>query len=401
MPAMTIPTPIRSASRNTESTRNGGSRLAAAAAEDGVRAVLETLRAVMDPDALGGSLNPADALAVVGDAWSALSDVLAERPEGNAVELLDMLRRLARIDVGLLRARETTHRLGDVLTRLEAAPCSVNSVVDVAPRLVGVLGFDRAIISRIVDGVWISRGAFVADDPQWAERITHAGQEHPQPLTPGLFETELVRRREAIVVTDVQRETRVHRPLAEETLSRSYVAAPIISRGRVIGLLHADRYLQGRDVDLVDGELLSSFAHALRLTLSRAAVVEQLQSMSNSLRAAADDAEEALGGVHEVSLETSTNRHPPAAVDEPDAVGAAPRVLARALRSARDVLTNREVEILELMAQGRTNAAIAAQLVISEGTVKQHVKHILRKLRAGNRAEAVSLLYQSDSTACA
>ena len=151
MPAMTIPTPIRSASRNTESTRNGGSRLAAAAAEDGVRAVLETLRAVMDPDALGGSLNPADALAVVGDAWSALSDVLAERPEGNAVELLDMLRRLARIDVGLLRARETTHRLGDVLTRLEAAPCSVNSVVDVAPRFVGVLGFDRAIISRIVD----------------------------------------------------------------------------------------------------------------------------------------------------------------------------------------------------------------------------------------------------------
>ena len=79
-------------------------------------------------------------------------------------------------------------------------------------------------------------------------------------------------------------------------------------------------------------------------------------------------------------------------------MGAAPRVLARALRSARDVLTNREVEILELLAQGSTNAAIAAQLFISEGTVKQDVKHILRKLRVGNRAEAVSRLYQSDST---
>jgi DNA-binding NarL/FixJ family response regulator len=60
------------------------------------------------------------------------------------------------------------------------------------------------------------------------------------------------------------------------------------------------------------------------------------------------------------------------------------------------VLTRREVEVLELMAQRRTNAAIASQLVISEGTVKQHVKHILRKLRAKNRAEAVSRLYQSD-----
>ena len=46
--------------------------------------------------------------------------------------------------------------------------------------------------------------------------------------------------------------------------------------------------------------------------------------------------------------------------------------------------------MLELMAQGCTNAGVAAKLVVSEGTVKQHVKHILRKLRAGNRAEAVS-----------
>ena len=48
------------------------------------------------------------------------------------------------------------------------------------------------------------------------------------------------------------------------------------------------------------------------------------------------------------------------------------------------------------MAEGRSNSRIAEQLVISEGTVKQHVKHILRKLGAGNRVEAVSMLYQSD-----
>ena len=338
------------------------------------------------------SLSPADARVIVSDAWTALSDVLAERGEGGAVELLDMLRKLARIDDGLLRARETTRRIGDVLTRLEAVPCSVKAVVGAAPRLIGDLGFDRAIVSGIFDGVWISQGVFIADDPQWAEMINRIGQEQPQTLTPSLFESEVVRRREAVVVTDVQRESRVHRPIAEASLSRSYVAAPIISRGRVIGLLHADRYFQGRDTDLVDRETLASFAHGLRLALSRAAVAEQLQSVSNSLKAAAADTEEALSGLHDFSLAPAGG---PAA-DEPAPIRAAPRVLNRALHSARDVLTRREVEVLELMAQGRTNAAIGAQLVISEGTVKQHVKHILRKLRAENRAEAVARLYQSD-----
>jgi RNA polymerase sigma factor (sigma-70 family) len=54
------------------------------------------------------------------------------------------------------------------------------------------------------------------------------------------------------------------------------------------------------------------------------------------------------------------------------------------------LLTAREREVLELMASGATNTQIAQELVVSEGTVKSHVKRILRKLRAANRAEAVS-----------
>src|SRR5690606_25877367 len=55
-----------------------------------------------------------------------------------------------------------------------------------------------------------------------------------------------------------------------------------------------------------------------------------------------------------------------------------------------DRLTRREAEVLRLMAQGETNQRIANRLIISEGTVKSHVKHILRKLQAANRAEAVA-----------
>jgi DNA-binding NarL/FixJ family response regulator len=53
------------------------------------------------------------------------------------------------------------------------------------------------------------------------------------------------------------------------------------------------------------------------------------------------------------------------------------------------LLTAREHEVLQLLAEGAANATIAGRLVISEATVKSHVRHILRKLRAANRTEAV------------
>ncbi len=57
-------------------------------------------------------------------------------------------------------------------------------------------------------------------------------------------------------------------------------------------------------------------------------------------------------------------------------------------------LTPRELEVLQLMAQGLQNKEIAADLVISERTVKFHVSSILSKLGAGNRTEAVRLAAQ-------
>jgi DNA-binding NarL/FixJ family response regulator len=53
---------------------------------------------------------------------------------------------------------------------------------------------------------------------------------------------------------------------------------------------------------------------------------------------------------------------------------------ARRIRDPLDELTPRERQVLELMAQGRSNAGIAHELWISEGTVHKHVRSILRKL---------------------
>ncbi len=53
-------------------------------------------------------------------------------------------------------------------------------------------------------------------------------------------------------------------------------------------------------------------------------------------------------------------------------------------------LTSRELEVLEMLAAGRSNQAIAGQLVVTLDTVKKHVSHVLGKLGAANRTEAVT-----------
>jgi DNA-binding NarL/FixJ family response regulator len=56
-----------------------------------------------------------------------------------------------------------------------------------------------------------------------------------------------------------------------------------------------------------------------------------------------------------------------------------------------ETLSKREVEVLQKVAGGRRNSEIATLLFISEETVKGHIKHIMEKLGASDRTEAVAI----------
>jgi DNA-binding CsgD family transcriptional regulator len=229
-------------------------------------------------------------------------------------------------------------------------PMSVEHLEDSVPAAVAMLGFDRVVYARLCGADWraagVRAGTQALDVPAAGPvRIDATFEEYPV----------LVEQVPVIVGPGS-----AHRLLPVQWC-RSYLAAPVLERGTVVGLIHAGYHDPVRRLSALDREVLWIFAEALAPSLASAHAGDALRDLL--VRAARFAGE--LGQVGP----GPTGAHP---------VGAPPD------------LSGRECEVLELMAAGQTNGQIARRLVITEGTVKSHVKRIMRKLRAANRAEAVA-----------
>ena len=75
-------------------------------------------------------------------------------------------------------------------------------------------------------------------------------------------------------------------------------------------------------------------------------------------------------------------------------VGAAPSPASAASAASGHGLTTREMEVLRLVVEGRSNSDIAGELFISVKTASVHVSNIMRKLGAGSRGEAAAVAHR-------
>jgi DNA-binding CsgD family transcriptional regulator/GAF domain-containing protein len=320
---------------------------------------------------------------------------------GDHAALVDLMLELRELNARLRGEREAGRvaALGRVreATGLLRGVSTVEQMMERGPVAAAHLGFDRTFVSSIKDACFVPYSCFVGGDTEWAKAIVRAGQEQPRKLDRRLLETEMVRRRQPLRVLDAQNDPRVHQEIAKVSMSRSYVAAPIVVQDRVIGFVHADFFFAKRLVRTSDAELLWMFAEAFGSAFERIAAGEQLRVMRRTFQRAMAETDATFAHIcdRELSFE-STIATEPARPEGPLPIAGTPPVPAGAPvpTELADLLTKRELEVLRLMAEGATNDGIAQRLVISHGTAKTHVKHILRKLRAANRAEAVSRFFQ-------
>lgn len=283
----------------------------------------------------------------------------------------ERLRRLDELDKGLSQLRRVTDQ--DELLEVACESASL------------ACGFERVMLSRVDDDVWrpwrsysLNMGSAERTFRDWIREVPRIQLSHM------LLESELVRRREPTIVVDASRDPRVYKPLAQASALTSYVAAPIISGDRVIGLLHADN--RGAEVVELDRDILWFFAIGFAQIFERAVLLARLRDQRAEVMQAMKSVEAVLDELASSEIDLATRQETTAlAVSRPvrPAVTVRPAVLEK-------LLTSREREVLGLMATGATNERIAQRLVIATGTVKSHVKQILRKLRVENRAEAIS-----------
>lgn len=252
------------------------------------------------------------------------------------------------------------------------------------------MGFTRILFSDIRNNTWFVRSAYTAQGGELADTMLQVGRAHPRRLRLPLPECEMVRSRSAILIENPQSDPRVHSELVAVTKPKAYVAAPVYAWQTPVGLLHADAPTEAGDVDVAERDLLGLFAEGLGPIFERNLVLARLRAMRGTVEAHTHKIAELTDAFEEDLWERMNLRADAGRSGDAETAG----------QPSTDItaeLTPRERQVLHLLATGRTNAQIADRLFITEGTVKSHVKHVMEKLDASNRTDAVRKYHMWDA----
>ncbi len=270
-------------------------------------------------------------------------------------------------------------RIHESLGRLRAITDVGELLAAAAVELAHCCDLDRTVVSRRRGSTWRAEAVWISPDvdPDVAARTRAYLTEQWIPLRAGTLENELVRRRCAALVS--AHEAGVDRELVDAAESVGYVASPVMPSGEVIGFLQGDRWVGSRELTDHDRDNLWTFAEGFGLIFQHLVLWQRLDQQRAHLREAFVAAERNLAELSSAELLLARRERPrPVGTEGTAPVGAAP------------MFSRREREVLELMVAGARNTDIAERLVISESTVKAHVSRVTHKLKATNRAEAVS-----------
>jgi LuxR family transcriptional regulator, regulator of acetate metabolism len=285
------------------------------------------------------------------------------------VDLLALERELLELDY--VRRADALERVSEAVRRLGELGSTEGLLTRAAAELGAGSEFDRVLISEVVEGRLVPLTIWDGTDRSAADAALSELAQATIRLEYPLLEYEVARRRVGDVVVVADAGARTPAPLAQRLGWESYAVAALAVGSTTIGLLHADATHSGRTVDDLDGEVLDRYAEGLAGVCERAVLRHTLELHRAELNAAVHWMSTRLGRLEDA-----------AGLVSPRGTGGDARLV--------ESLTARELDVLRLLARGNTNLAIATALVVREGTVKYHVKNILRKLGATNRADAVA-----------
>jgi DNA-binding CsgD family transcriptional regulator len=281
----------------------------------------------------------------------------------------------------------------EALHRLRGSESVSQMVARVTVEVCRSCGVNRCVLLRVHEGKLIPESVHFEREPDSGEEWWSFAREHPPVVDARDPEVQLLRRNLPILVSDPSTSRGISE-VAAAAQSTGYVAAPLTVRSNVIGTLHADSAWSGGVVDPVTRDVLAAFAEGFGYALERTVLVERMRSQFSKMRSMMAEANTTLEELFDAGIALRREAN-----GEITTVARGPVIPLPTESRLMGLLTRRELEVVELMARGASNADIANELVISEGTVKSHVKHILRKMRAANRAQAVSCYMRLQSLA--